>query len=251
MLDVIDHGPVRELRLAHPPVNALCPELIAALYEQVTTAAGEGGPEALVLSGRPGMFSAGLDVPVLIKLDRAAIAEVWRQFFGLMQALARSPIPVVAAISGHSPAGGAVLALFCDYRIMAEGKFKIGLNEVQVGLPLPTPIYKALVYAVGRRQAERLGVAGLMMSPEEALQVGLVDELCDPEQTAARALEWAEGMLRLPPQARTRTRELARRELAATFDGFSDEVRMSFVESWFGDETQSTLRAVVARMGKS
>jgi enoyl-CoA hydratase/carnithine racemase len=109
----------------------------------------EDGAAALVLSGSPGLFSAGLDIPVLLQLDRDAMRTFWHGFFGLCAALARSPIPVAAAVTGHSPAGGAVLALFCDYRVMARGEYRIGLNEVQVGLTVPDCIQAALRRLVG------------------------------------------------------------------------------------------------------
>ena len=98
--------------------------------------------------------------------------QTLRDFFRLMRALAASPIPTVAAITGHAPAGGAVLSIFCDARVMAEGDFRIGLNEVQVGLSLPRVIHTALVRVVGERQAERLGVGGLLVPAGEALRIG-------------------------------------------------------------------------------
>jgi enoyl-CoA hydratase/carnithine racemase len=90
-------------------------------------------------------------VPVLLKLDRPATDAVWRDFYALMNALASSPIPIAVAITGLAPAGGTVLALFCDWRVAAEGDSKIGLSEVQVGLPLPPVILSALRRLVGAR----------------------------------------------------------------------------------------------------
>jgi 3,2-trans-enoyl-CoA isomerase len=135
MIVTTDHGPVRELKLNRPPANALSPALIVALRDAINTAP-SGGTRALVLSGTPGLFSGGLDVPQWLTLDRPALAQAWRDFYSLMRALACSSIPVAAAINGHGPAGGTVLALFCDWRAMAEGDWKMGFNEVQVGIPL-------------------------------------------------------------------------------------------------------------------
>src|SRR5687767_8146601 len=120
MFETINHGTIRELKLARPPVNALSPDLVKALRTAIQDAPGTGA-RALVLSGQPGMFSAGLDVPALLALDRAGITAFWDDFFGLIATIGRSPIPIVAAITGHSPAGGAVLSIFCDYRVMARG----------------------------------------------------------------------------------------------------------------------------------
>jgi 3,2-trans-enoyl-CoA isomerase len=248
MIQTIDHGPVREVRLDRPPVNALSPELIAALRAAVEGAPGDGA-QALVLSGAPGRFSGGLDIPYLINLDEPAIAAAWRDLYSLMGALAASPIPVAAAVTGHSPAGGAVLAIFCDARFMAEGDFKIGLNEVQVGIPLPALIFRAFRRLLGPRQAERLAVSGQLISGAEAHAIGLVDELVAPDRVVERAVEWCNGLLALPPQAMAITRFNARADLVALFDSPEEELA-DLVDTWFSEETQGVLRMVVERLTK-
>ncbi len=169
MIQTFDHGAIRELRLNRPPVNALSPELISALLLALQ-AAPRDGKRALVLSGSPGMFSAGLDVPLLLKLDREAMDALWREFYSLLGTIASSPIPIGAAITGHAPAGGIVLALFCDHRIAAEENWRMGLSEVQVGLPLPPVILSTLRRLVGSRHAGRLAVGGLLITPTGGLR---------------------------------------------------------------------------------
>ena len=139
MLEVIKHDAIHELRLARPPVNALDPALVRALRDAIASSQ-QVGARGIVLSGHEGLFSAGLDVPVLLMLPRDALRAFWGDFFGLCADLACSPVPTVAAITGHAPAGGAVLSIMCDYRVMADGAFRIGLNETQVGLAVPAPI---------------------------------------------------------------------------------------------------------------
>ena len=250
MLEIQDHDRnVRELRLARPPANALDPALIAALTAAVAGAPAAGA-RALVVSGRPGMFSGGLDVPVLMGLDRPAMERFLGDFLILLRTLALSEIPVVAAVTGHAPAGGAVIAIHCDHRVMAEGGFRIGLNEVQVGLPLPRVIHSTLVRVVGVRQAERLAVGGLMIGAGEAREIGLVDELVPPELVVERALERARDYVALPARAMRATRALARRDLA---DSFAREERATweaFVADWFSAETQGALAALVDRLKK-
>lgn len=247
MLDIIRHETVHELHLARPPVNALDPVLVRALRTAVETAPSEGA-RALVLSGSPGMFSAGLDVPALLQLDRDAFRIFWNDFFGLCAALARSPIPVVAAITGHAPAGGAVLAIMCDYRIMARGAFKIGLNEVQVGLSVPECIQAALRRLVGTYRAERLMVAGAMLDAEQAQAIGLVDELVDTDFVVTHALAWVGDLLKFPTHAMSETRRLARADLAATFADPGALPVEEFLDGWFAPEAQSVLRGLVARL---
>jgi enoyl-CoA hydratase/carnithine racemase len=248
-LQPIDHGPIRELRLSRPPANALSLELIAALRAAIGSAPSEG-VRALVISGAPGMFSGGLDVPLLIGLDREAIAVAWADFYGMMRALATSPIPVVAAITGHSPAGGAVISIFCDSRVMAEGDFKIGLNEVQVGLPMPPVIFQALRRLVGARQAEWLCVSAALVPAAEAQRIGLVDELVPAERVVERALEIAGALLALPPGAMAITRRLARADLAALFAGGTEAELEMLLDQWFSAETRASMQALVERLAK-
>ena len=248
MLERIEHdGGIRELRLARAPVNALNPDLVRALRQAVEEAPHEGA-NALVISGSSGIFSAGLDVPFLLTLDRSGMRAFWSEFLGMCAALARSPIPVVAAITGHSPAGGAVIALFCDFRVMAHGTYRIGLNEVQVGLTVPSVIHAALARLVGAYRAERLLVSGAMLESEAARAAGFVDELADVDHVVAHALNWLEELLKLPRQAMSSTRELARADLSALFADPANLPLETLLEMWFAPQAQDTLRAMVERL---
>jgi 3,2-trans-enoyl-CoA isomerase len=217
------------------------------LREAIATAPGEDA-RALVISGGPTVFSAGLDVPRLLTMQRVELEAAWREFFGVLEALARSPLPSVAAIGGHSPAGGAVIGLFCDYRVMARGPFRIGLNEVQVGLIVPECIQHALRRLVGTYRAERLLVSGAMIEAEQALAIGMVDELVDVDHVTVRALAWLEELLKLPGKAMHATRSLARADLV---EAIADPSRLDlprFLDEWFSEETQAVLGAMVARL---
>jgi 3,2-trans-enoyl-CoA isomerase len=249
MLLATDHGPIRELQLNRPPVNALSAEFMVTLLDAITTTAQEG-MRALVLSGSPNRFSAGLDIPLLITLDHAAITAVWRELYALLKTLACSPIPIVAAITGHAPAGGTVLALFCDWRIAAQGDFKIGLNEVQVGIPLPPVILAALRRQVGARRAEWLAVTGILILPQQALEAGLIDEVAPAENAKSYALNWCNELLKVPAQAMAVSRSEARADLVALFDRNLEAEIQQMVAHWWSPQTQQALRAVAARIKK-
>lgn len=244
------HGQVHELRLSRPPVNALdpafCMELAAAIRSAVD--AGAGG---LVLSGGPKVFSAGLDVPYLASLgaDRAALRAAWDSFFDLARALAESPVPVAAALGGHAPAGGCVLALCCDYRVMASGPFSIGLNETRVGLVAPDGIQHLMRRIIGAHRAERLLVAGELVQAEQALALGLVDELVEIDHVALRARVWVEQLLELPRAPMLETRRLARADLVAALQPERIELDR-FIEAWYSEDTQAALRALMTKLGK-
>lgn len=237
------------LTLNRPPVNALSPDLLAELDEKLKAAAG-GDARALVLAGRPGMFSAGLDVPLLLSLDQSAMQAFWKTFFGVLRTVALCPVPVGAAITGHCPAGGTVLSLFADYRVAAAGEFKLGLNEVEVGLPMPPIVFSAFRRLIGARAAEQYAVDGSLLSPEAALACGLVDAVVPPDDVLAHALARAKKLASLPAGALSATRALARADLAAMFDGLDDYVYHEMNEIWFGEETQVAMRALVARLAE-
>jgi enoyl-CoA hydratase/carnithine racemase len=131
----------------------------------------------------------------------------------------------------------------------AEGGYRIGLNEVQVGIPMPPVIFQALRRQVGARQAERLCVTAELLPAAEARRIGLVDELVAPEAVVARAVEWCDALLALPPQAMAITRRLVRADLVSLFAANEDELAM-LVDQWFSAETQGALRALVERLAK-
>jgi len=244
---------VLELRLDRPPVNALDPALVDALHEALVQACASAASQrvgALVLSGRPGMFSAGLDVPALLALDRAGMTRFWQRFFGLMRRFAECPLPIAAAFTGHSPAGGTVLGIFCDARFAAAGEFKIGLNEVQVGLCVPPIVLHAFSTVVGERQAAWHAMHGTLMSPQQALEIGLVDEVLPLEQVVPRAIAWAENLAKLPPRALFHTRDFTRTPLIEATKALESWTNERMLEVWFSDEAQTALRAMMERLKK-
>ena len=254
-VQTLDHGRIRELRLARPPVNALDPALCRALITTLDAAVADG-VDAVVLSGAPGIFSAGLDVPHLMALgqDRQALHAGWGAFFGAARSLAALRIPVVAALTGHAPAGGCVLSLCCDYRVMARSPnpvkpFMIGMNETQVGLAVPEGAQQLMRRVIGPYRAERLLVSGSMVAADEALRLGLVDTVVEVDQVVPHALEWLSTLLALPRAPMLLTRSLARADLVRALEPQNLDLER-FVDGWYDADTQAGLRALLARLGK-
>ncbi|MBC8026566.1 MAG: enoyl-CoA hydratase/isomerase family protein [Steroidobacteraceae bacterium] len=259
MLEIIDHplthdgsldvGQIRELKIARPPVNALNTELLRKIVEAVQGAA---PASALVITGQPGVFSAGLDVRGMLELDRDGVAATFVELWRAGRAIACSTMPVVFGLTGHSPAGGTVLAIHGDYRILASGEFRMGLNEVHVGL-FPGPVIHGAFRRLVGGHAAQLLTRGALIDPATALRVGLVDELCEPARVAARALELAREMSALPREAMVKTREMVRRDLVELFGNPSHallaerEFGAMAVEKWLVPATQERLRKVFAK----
>jgi enoyl-CoA hydratase/carnithine racemase len=259
MLDTIDHpvtadaesgaGFIRELRLARPPVNALNADLLRAITAALQAARGAA---AVIMSGQPGLFSAGLDVRNMLTLDRDGVTATFVELWRAARALAVSPMPVVFALTGHSPAGGTVLAVQGDYRVMAEGDFRMGLNEVQIGLFPGALIMGTFKRLVGGHAAQFL-TRGALMDPATALRIGLVDELRPPGEVVARAIVMAREYCALPRDVMLKTRELTRRDLIDLYGKPGQDLLQErefgalATEKWFVPATQERLRQAFSR----
>ncbi len=250
MLERIEHDGIVELRLSRPPVNALTPEMLNEFVRQIRDAC-ESGASALVVSGRPGMFSAGLDVGHFLTLDERSAREGFAALFDAMRTVAQCEVPIVAAITGHSPAGGAILAVFCDHRIMADGAFKFGFNEVQVGLPVPEPVFHAVCRLTGVQVATELCCSGRLVESREAESLGLIDQVVDAGAVVEAGLDWCRHRLALPRNAFLTTRRLARREVAGLFHSTNDVSQQRFGEIWFSDETQRAMRDLMEGLAQA
>ena len=182
-----DEG-VRILRIDNGKPNAvstaMSTELIAALE------AAEKDTNAVIITGRPGMFSAGFDLGTMGEGPKAA-AEMVANGGRLALAIYNHPKPIVGAISGHAVAMGLFMAMVCDYRIGAAGKFKYQANETAIGMTLPDFAIQFSRAALSKRHYDRVIVQSEQYGPEGARDCGMIDEVVEADALEARALEVA------------------------------------------------------------
>ena len=239
---------VRILTLERPPVNALDLGLLECLDDALARAAQEENLAGLILTGRPGLFSAGLDLPTLLTYSREEITRFWGLLHRVLVRLIRHPRPVLAAVNGHCPAGGTVLTLPADQRFFCSGPYRIGLNEVDVGLAVPPLIVTLFQRVVGVRTAGALLIEGRLLEPTEALAVGLVDEVVPPELWDERLTRWRVTARRLRGSARESTRLAARADLLELARRAENEDLEALSDFWFAPETRRALAAFVERL---
>jgi enoyl-CoA hydratase len=168
--------------------NALSEAMIAELGEALTRAEKEAS--AVVLAGRVDRFCAGFDLKIMMSGPEAATGLL-RRGSDLLMRLYGSPLPIIAACTGHALAGGALVLLTADVRVGAAGAFRIGLNEVAIGLPVPV---LAMELARDRIAPGDLGQATLrahIYDPDGAVRVGFLDQVVPPADVVARAREEA------------------------------------------------------------
>ena len=159
-------------------VNAIDEPTIDELKDCFRELGADEGARAVVFSGEGKFFSFGFDIPGFLGHSKPEFSRFLTKFTDLYTYLFTYPKPVVAALNGHTVAGGLMLALACDRRFMAAGKGKVALNELAFGSSVFAGSVEMLRFAVGNRNAEEILYTGAMVLPEEALRLGLVDEAC-------------------------------------------------------------------------
>ncbi len=173
--------------------------------------------QAVVLaSSNPAILSAGLDLTELYNPDKERLPKFWGSFQQLFLDLYGSRLAVIGAIEGHAPAAGCMLAMACDYRVMAssdgEKHGTIGLNEAQFGIAAPPWLGQLMIRTIGFRKGEQALTLGALYSPEDALNIGLVDKVVKSETVLDASYEAARTFAKIPPQARVASKMLARKE---------------------------------------
>jgi enoyl-CoA hydratase len=245
MIERESHDGIVTLRLAHGKASALDVELLEAL-DAALEETERAGARAVVLTGSGSIFSAGVD---LFRLTNDGAPYVARFFPILARAVRRLftfPRPVVAAINGHAIAGGCVLAEACDHRLMAEGKGRIGVPELLVGVSFPALVLEVLRFAAAPQHLQEIVYGGQTFGTEAALAKGLVDEVVAPEMLAARAQEVASHLASIDPAAFA----ITKRQLRA--DAIERAERMRWADDeglalWSASATHDHIRAYLAK----
>lgn len=194
---------VAVVSLDKPPVNSLSLEMIQSITQTLTELEKNKCRGLILTSASPKIFSAGLDIKEMYKPNEERLRNFWSSLQGLWIQLYGSKMATVALINGHSPAGGCLLAMSCDYRVMVGGNFRIGLNETKLGIVAPSWFRDTMINTVGVRQTEMALQLGTLFSPEEALKIGMVDEVAhDLESATALAESKLKEFLKIPGTAR-------------------------------------------------
>ena len=198
------------LRMAHGKANAIDLDLLAALSQEMHRL--REAP-AVVLTGNGTIFSAGVDLFRVVEGGRPYLDRFLPALRKTFNELMAFPRPLVAAVNGHAIAGGCILVETADHRVMTSGTGRIGLTELLVGVPFPVDAIEIVRIATGGRPLARLVNLAETVPGARAVELGLVDELAEPEAVVARAVEVATALAAISP----RSFELVKRELRAPF----------------------------------
>ena len=189
---------VATIRIDDGKRNALSPQVIRGINKALDRAEADGA--IVIITGRDGVFSAGFDLKVM-KQGGINALRMLRAGYALTARVLAYPYPVITACSGHSLAMGVFIMLSADYVIGSRGDFKIGANEVAIGMTIPRVAAAMLKHRLDPAAYQRVVTLSKFSDVEAALDAGFFDELADPEDLLARAETYADEFKKLDPKA--------------------------------------------------
>ena len=240
---------VLTLRLEHSKASALDVELLGALLRALDGVGEE--VRALVLTGTGSILSAGVDLFRLTREGAGYVRDLLPLLSRFLRRLFSFPRPVVAAVNGHAIAGGCVMVLAADARLMAEGVGRIGVPELLVGVPFPAAALEVVRFAVPRERVQSLVYTGRTLSAREALGAGLIDEVVAPADLMTRAQELARHLAMIPPTVYGLTKQSLRAEALERIDKAGGRLDQAALEVWSDPQTHAHIGEYLRRtLGK-
>lgn len=234
------------VKMIRGKANALNLAMVEELNAAVDEAARDDALRGVVLaSGRPRFFSSGFDATEVFRYDRETMTLFFSRFIDLYESLYLLPKPVVAAVSGHAYAGGAILAISCDIRILARGNFGFALNEINLGIVLPPGIIRMAVSAAGVNHAREMLLCGDPLTPARALEIGLANSVEEPEAVLENAISRCSALAQKPGTAYAAIKHALRELTGHPTMGDDKRVLGDFIEHWFSEEVESRKQALL------
>jgi len=240
MIETEQHEGVVVLRLVHGKANALDTELCAAIVDRFRSLADMGDPVVLIGTGK--IFSGGVDLLRLLADGAPYARQLVPALSSLFHTVAFHPAPVVAAINGHAIAGGCVLACCADYRLMASGSCKIGVAELLVGVPFPPEPLEVMRDVVAHHRFAEVIYGGGRYLPDGARELGMVDEVVEPDALVDVAVVRARSMGRIPSRTFRLTKAQLRHPMQIRIDEGKREFGQRVAACWEADEIHQFVR---------
>ncbi len=234
------------LTLSSGSGNPLSPGLVTEL-SSVMVGLTADPPRALVIgAGDSKVFSAGFDLPAIGGYDQEHLRTFFEGFLGILDRMMRLPCPIIAAVGGHAIAGGFILSLACDFRVVGTSPKKLGLSEVDLGAAVPAGAQLLLAERTSAQVSRYLCQSAALIGPEEAHRFGYADELA--EDANVRALELAETLASKPGSGVATSKLLFGHDLADRVKAADEEGMIPFLKTWFSEEAQTAIAGLVRKL---
>lgn len=228
--------------------HALDPVIVDELRTAFNDLRSDESVKAVILTGAGDRyFCNGLDVAALLELKNGEMVRFFDSFIALYTEMYLFPRPLVAAINGHAMAGGLILAMTADFRLIGAENRYVGLTEVRLGLPVPDGAVQILTSIVGNRIAQRLALSGEPLLPEAAYRAGLINEVTSFKHLDEVAETVARDLATVPGTAYGYTKRYMRLPTASAMQATAVQSRDEFLHCWNLPETRATLEKLAAR----
>ena len=237
------------LTMNRPKVNALNMDLVEEIRSSFKAIESDDKIRGVILTGTDNVFSAGLDLVELYNYNEEEIRAFFISFGTMYIELARFTKPFICALNGHSPAGGTVIAVTADYRIMAKGdKFKVGLNEVSVNVQITYNLINAYSFWLGRSLAYKYILEGKLLNNDEALAANLLDEVVPQDKLMLHAESRMKHYLQADPNILINTKAKLRKPLLDNILEGSDKDLEETIKVWWSPEVRTKMEWFIAML---
>lgn len=239
---------VAMVKLNRSVTNPINLDLVTELKERISHVRHAPDIRAVVLtSASEKFFSIGFDIPEFFNLGEKDFMVFYSAFNQACLDLFTLPKPTIAAMKGHAIAGGYILALCCDYRIIAEGRKLVGLNEIKLGVPVPYVADSILRNTVGGLNAREIMIGGEFYPSDQAVNLGMVDEIEPLPTMVDKAIEKARALGSLPNRAGSIIKRNRVEPIETEIRRRLEEKEKLFLECWFSKETRRQLKAAIEK----
>lgn len=250
-LKLENHDTVTVIQLDNQVINAISMEMVEELARTLKDLQNDPNVKGIVIgSANEKFFSIGFNIPELFPMEKKQFIRFFSTFNRLCLELYTMPKPVVAALTGHAVAGGCVLALCCDYRIIAEGKKSLGLNEVKLGVPVPFLPDRILHSLVGQRAARDVLESGLFFMPDDSLRMGMVDQIVPVDQVLSESVKKCRALGDLPSAAYALIKKNRVDPVADEYRLKENETQELFCECWYSKQARTCLEEAMETFSK-
>lgn len=234
------------VQMNRPKVNAINAQMVNEIRATFKNIENDDTVKGVILTGFQGVFSAGLDLVELYEYDKDQMKDFFIAFGNMYIELVEFTKPFICAIHGHSPAGGTVIAITSDYRVMAEGeKYGIGLNEVAVNVQISNNLIAGYNFWLGKQLAYKNIIAGNLLNPQKALAGGLVDEVVTMDQVLPRAERRMQHFLKADQNIWLNTKAKLRKSWHEALDKNSVEELEQAMKVWWSPEVRNKMQMFI------
>ena len=243
-MQVSKDGEIATVTLSRGKVNALNEPMVEEITKSFEDLAIDNEVRSIIFTGSGKFFSFGFDVPEFLNYSKSDFIIYLEKFTNFYTYLFLFPKPIVVALNGHTIAGGCMLATACDFRLMVTGKAKISLNEITFGSAVLAGSVEMLKYCVGSRNAQSILYSGAMYSAEEAIQLGLVDQVSSEDALTEDARKVAQELAQKDSSAFRCTKHLLRKPAVEEMIKREKDAILEFVDIWYSEQTWENLKAI-------